>query len=399
MNKPLQTLLVGAGGYGTILAEYLLSGDLTDDLKLVGVADPYADSSRIIEQLKAEVPIYDSMEAFYSNNRADLTIIASPIHFHYSQCLNALENDSHVLCEKPLVPTLAQLDRLEKKRGSKVLAVGFQWCYSEVMVSLKKRVLAGEFGKPVSMKCYVSWPRKWSYYNRGSQWAGKIMTDNGEPVYDSVISNATAHHIQNILFLLGPSMEESAYIQNVRAECYRANDIESFDTIALTGSIGDANVYFSASHATCHIIQPVTEYRFENATIWMNMTSQDHIVYIHHRDGTVETLGHGAGSSEKDKLPLTARYIKGEETTICTARTTMPFTTLIEMLFKKCTIHNFPEEHIVRDDEMQLTYVKNLHIDLWDCFCKGALPSETGFITFPSDIVVGSFHSADGSAL
>ena len=398
MSKPLQTLLVGAGGYGAVLAEYLLSRDLDCDLELVGVADPYAKSSRLIERLKEETIVYGSMEEFFAGQRADLTIIASPIHLHYKQCQIAFENNSHVLCEKPLVPTLAQLDSLQEKRGDKVLAVGFQWCYSDVMVSLKKRVLAGEFGKPINMKCYVSWPRRWQYFNRGNKWAGKIRTQEGEPVYDSVISNATAHYIQNILFLLGPSMEESAYLQNLQAECYRANHIESFDTIALKGTVGGADVFFCASHATCHPIQPTTEYRFENATIWMNVNSQDFTVYVHHRDGPVENLGHGEGNADKNKLSLVARHIKGEKTHICTAETTRPFTTLIEMLFEKCTFYPFPEEHVHRNEAMQLTYVKNLHIDLWECFCRGVLPTELGFVTLPHDIAEGSCHSVGGTA-
>jgi len=388
MSIPLQTLLVGAGGYGVTHAEYLLSNEFSQDMCFAGVVDPYAKTSPIYDRLKSAVPIYDSMDTFFANHKVDFTIISTPIHLHYEQCLAAFENDSHILCEKPLVPTLAQLDTLEKKRGDKVLAVGFQWCWSDVLLSTKKRILSGEFGKPVSLKCFVSWPRVQGYFNRGT-WPGKIRTPEGDAVFDSIISNATSHFLQNMMFLLGEDMEQSACAHNIIGEFYRANEIESFDTVVLKGKIGEADIYYSASHATVHVINPVMELTFENAVIWMNVTSQDFTWYIHHNDGQVENLGYAIGDSEKLRLSVTAKRIKGEDVFICTARTVRPFTSLINDIFNNATFHTFPKECIVctpftgntygsNSKDNFLVHVKNLHIDLFRCFNREQLPSEAG---------------------
>ena len=376
MDKPLQTLLVGVGGYAALYANFLLSGEFDTELQLAGVVDPYAESSPCYENLKEKAPIFSKMEDFFARHKADLSIISTPIHLHYSQCLSALKNGSHVLCEKPLVPSIDDLDSLEEKRGDKILAVGFQWCYSEIMLALKQRILSGEFGRPLRVKSYVSWPRNWDYYNRGVKWAGRIKSADGELIRDSIVSNATAHYIQNMLFLLGPDMEKSAELNDVQAECYRANDIESFDTIALKGKAGNADLYYSASHATYYGINPVMDYSFQNARIWVNVVNQDSLCVIHHRDGRVEDLGSALGDGEKNRLRFISKRIRGEDANICSAQTVRPFTALCSAIFEQVPFHGFPEEYIIKDNQQKSTYVKNLHLDLWDCFSRSELPSE-----------------------
>jgi len=376
VKKPLRVLLVGAGGYGVNYVDYFLGGEFAGELELVGIADPYASASSCFDRFNGVVPVFDSMEDFFAADTADLSIVCTPIHLHYGHCKTALENNSHVFCEKPFVPTLDAMDSLEALRGDKVLAVGFQLCFSETMQELKKRILAGEFGAAVGMKTYISWPRGWKYYNRGISWAGKIKTAQGDLIYDSILSNATAHYIQNMLFLLGDTMEACAEIRDIRAECYRANDIESFDTIALKGKIKDADIYFVASHATNHIVQPVIEYEFENARVWINITAQDHICTVHYKNGNVESLGTSFGNGLTNRLRDVGKRIYGEYKTICTGPMTRPFTALINWVFGNVPFRDFPDDLIVRDEERGATYVKNLHIDLWDCFNKNILPSE-----------------------
>ena len=384
MNKPLRALLVGVGGYGALYSNFLLSGEFDEDFYIAGVVDPYAKNSPCYEALLEKAPIYDHMKDFFAKHKADLTIISTPIHLHYDQCVTALENGSNVLCEKPLVPTIEALDRLEKAAGDKILGVGFQWCHSDVMLALKERILSGEFGRPLRLKSYVSWPRDWAYYNRGTKWAGKIKTEEGELIHDSVASNATAHYIQNMLFLLGNSMEECASLNNVQAECYKANDIESFDTIVFRGKAGNSTdssmpeVYYIASHATYYTIHPVMDYAFEKARIWVNVTAQDAGCTLHHADGRIENLGPALGNGEKNRLRYMAKRIRGEQAHICTAHMARPITALIDSVFEQVPFHKFPEKFVIQDQQSQSTYVKNLHLDLWDSFNQNKLPSETG---------------------
>ena len=387
-NNPIPTLLVGVGGYGGNYVDFFLGSEgkgfldsqQNKDFTLVGAVDPYAQSAKSYPRLKNTIPIYNTIKDFFAEHKAQLVIISTPVHLHFEHCMAAFENGAHVLCEKPLVPTLKDLDALEAmfKGGNeqKLLAVGFQLCYSKIMLALKERILAGEFGRPKRLKTYISWPRAWEYYNRGVKWAGKIKTHDGHTVYDSVASNATAHFIQNMLFLLGPSMEECAPLTNVQAECYRANKIESFDTIAFKGRAGDADINFYASHATNYEIHPTMDYKFEKARVTINLASQGFECIVHHQDGTIEKQGPCWGGGRENTLLSMAKRIRGQEAHLCTTSTVRPITALINEVFEKVPFNTFPDHLITHDQQGQRTYVKNLHMDLLDCFNENTLPSE-----------------------
>ena len=369
-------LLVGSGGYAATYVNSLLDYGEQLDMKLVGVVDPYASASYCYDRFKDLVPVYSHMDEFYAQHSADLAIVSTPIHLHFDQCMTALDNGSHVLCEKPLVPTVKQLDRLAAKAESvgKTLSVGFQWCYSPVMRGLKERILANEFGKPQNFKTYVPWPRDWAYYARSS-WAGKYKTADGKPIYDSVASNATAHYVQNLLFLLGPNMEESAPLQNLQHECYKANDIETFDTIVFKAQAGGADIFYAASHAVNYKLNPVMDCSFENARILANFFNQDWTITIHHSDGRIEELAQ-EGDSNMTKMEYVSKSIKGLLPPACTTETVRPFTALMDAVFSNLEVCKFEESLVVRDTEAKCTYVKNLHLDLWECFVHGKLLSE-----------------------
>jgi predicted dehydrogenase len=355
-------VLVGAGGYGKTYIDMLTNGGVSDYAVLSAIVDPYFNNT-------CSIPIYKSLIEYYSENDSDLCIISTPIYLHYEQCVTAMQNNSHVLCEKPLVPNMEQYNHLHDtvKQSGRILSVGFQWCYSNVMLGLKERILCGHYGRPISAKCFVSWQRDWEYYAR--PWAGKITFD-GKTCNDSIISNATAHYIQNILFLLGSGMESSADVTDINAECYRANAIESFDTIMLNCKAQNTNIFYAASHAVNYNVNPITVLTFEKAVIHINMFGQNNECVIHHTDGTVEHLGDALSDGGTDRLINTVKRIWGEDTYICTIDTVKPFTKLINHIFNECKVMEYPTNRVVTDEINKRTYVKNLHVELYDMFNK-----------------------------
>ncbi|MCL2377977.1 MAG: Gfo/Idh/MocA family oxidoreductase [Defluviitaleaceae bacterium] len=377
---PVSTVLVGAGGFGANHGKMLLSNTVPD-ARLTAIVDPYAKNSPIYDLFKDSIPVYDRLEDFYAaGNTAELVFISSPHFLHYQHCLSALAGGSNILCEKPLVPDLATLNRLDEKvaASGKILSVGFQWCSSFVMQDIKARIIAGEFGRPVLFKSYTSWPRLWKYYRRNN-WAGRIKTDEGLLVNDSIVSNATSHHLQNMLFLLGSTMEDSASLHDVYIEAYRANDIESFDTCVLRGNVGEATVFYAASHSANYALDPIMRYELEKAVVTVNVFDKNATCTIHHRDGRVENLGPAIGNGAANSLAFTAMAIRGERDIPCSIRTVRPFTTLIDTVFSQVPIHNFLEGHAITDFKEERTYVPFLHMDLAECFNYGKLPSEMGF--------------------
>ena len=161
-------------------------------------------------------------------------MIATPTFLHRTHSLCAMAHGSHVLCEKPAAASVADVEAMiqgEKTYG-RFLAIGYQWSFAPAILALKQEILSGKLGKPLTMKTMILWPRDQAYYTRGGGWGGRRMKD-GRLVLDSIASNACAHYIHNMLFLLGSDLHSSASVASVEAMCLRANAIEMFDTCVM----------------------------------------------------------------------------------------------------------------------------------------------------------------------
>lgn len=271
--KHIDILLIGVGGYGDTYVRELLGDPKREGYTVVGAVDPYANSARNYELLRAaNVPIFDRVEDFYRDHRADLAVISTPIPLHEPQAFCALQNGSDVLLEKPIAATPEAGRRIaeEAKRLGRRLAIGFQWCYDEAMLHLKSDFACGVLGKPLRLKAIVLWPRDLAYYARGTGWAGKKCDAQGNAIFDSIVSNATAHYLENMLWLTGQGFS-GASITDLQVETWRANAIETYDTATLSARLDNgAELFFAASHALepDQVHNPEFEYEFENAVVY-----------------------------------------------------------------------------------------------------------------------------------
>ncbi|MBO5273541.1 MAG: Gfo/Idh/MocA family oxidoreductase, partial [Clostridia bacterium] len=268
--KKVKILAVGIGGYGNIFIESYLKKQ-HPGCELVGVVDVYPQGCRYYQQLiDMGVSFYTDMDAFFTEKSADLTVITTPIHLHTRQILCALEHGSNVICEKPLSADAGDEKILceARDKAGKFVSIGYQWSYSEAINALKRDIMAGRYGKPEFMKSIVLWPRTRSYFTRGIGWAGKLKADDGTPLNDSVVNNATAHYPHNIFYVLGGAVGKSAEVVDLRADLVRANDIENFDTATIRFTLDNgAEGIYVASHATLTANEPEFEYRFSGGIV------------------------------------------------------------------------------------------------------------------------------------
>ena len=143
--EKVKILSVGIGGFANIYLEHLL-GQEDKNFEIVGMIDPFPQGAKFYGQLQEMgVPMYESMEAFYAVDSADLAVITTPIHLHTPQILCALNHGSNVMCEKPMSGVSADeaLIREAIERTGKFVIIGFQWSYSQAILELKQDVMDG----------------------------------------------------------------------------------------------------------------------------------------------------------------------------------------------------------------------------------------------------------------
>jgi predicted dehydrogenase len=381
----MKIVLIGIRGYAKVFMDAIFANEPGEEFEFSGFIYPKSRKSPIPQELiDNNIPQYDSLDEYYENNTADLVIISSPIQLHVTQTIKALENGSDVLCEKPIAATIQDAIKMDEvsKRTGKFVGVGFQWSFSEPILSLKKDILDGVYGKPVSCRTVVQWPRTERYYHRSS-WAGKIQNDYGDWILDSVANNATAHFLHNMFFCMGEGLGKSAYPVEIKAEMYRANDIENYDTFAAKiKTDNNVDMLFLASHAVPENVHPIFEFKFEKGIVTFD-SSKDRILYGTPDGGETKAYGNPF-DDEMRKIFTCIRAIRGEEEVPCDIDAASPQLITINAVSEHNTITEVPEEFLIREKKMEetgettLIHIKGIKDAFMECYEKGMLPSEMG---------------------
>lgn len=383
MDKKPTVVLVGMGGYGNLYVNELLRLAGEGKCDFTAAVDPFAEKAAGYEKIKsAGVKIYSGIEDFYAENTTDLCCISAPIQYHTPYTLCALRHGSHVLCEKPLSGDRRDAEIITaeaEKRGLFVMS-GYQWSHSPAIISLKKDILAGKFGSPVSMKTAILWPRRQSYFRRGSGWAGIKYATDGTPVFDSVANNAAAHYLHNMLYLLGGTLDSAAVPETIDAELFRANKIENFDTSVIRMNFGGGvSALFIASHTIARNRNPRFEYRFECGEVHYDHDGGGSKIIAKFSDGREKDYGDPFEcDANKIRTAVKNASLPKEEWFLpCTAKTAASHTKCICAL-SEAEIVTVPEELIEVLDENTdpLITVCGMDASLEKCYSYGEMISE-----------------------
>jgi predicted dehydrogenase len=389
MTSTVNVALVGICGYGGSYLNALLDARRANQqgVRLAGVVDPSAERSPRFGELRERgVPVYPDLAALYAGPaKIHLTSIVSPIHLHCRHTCAALSHGSNVLCEKPLGATAADarqvIEAAEHAPGKPFVAVGFQWCFSQAVQALKADVMSGVLGKAKRLRVLVMFPRGDKYYRR-NKWAGRIRADDGSPVFDSPLNNATAHYLQNMLYVLGPTRETSAWPATVEAELYRANEIENYDTAALrVRTACNAELLFYTTHATPQHLGPICRYEFEHAATEFHDADGARFVARFHDGRTVDYGQPDADRTQKIWQSIAA--VRTGAPVACDAKTSLPHAVCVEAAQQSAgEIANFPATMLSSATADRgggrMVCVEGLAETLKNCFDSAVLPSEAG---------------------
>ena len=253
--------LIGVTGYGASYVESLTK--LVEEGRIqwaaVTIINPEEAKAQMDYFEKLGVPIYsDYLEMLdVEEPNLDLVCIPTGIGWHSQMTVACLLRGLQVLVEKPLAPTLQDVEAIQavEEETSIKVGVGFQHLYPDETWEIKKRLLDGEIGKLQRVDCIALWPRALSYYNR-NDWSGHLHNGDGW-ILDSPLHNALSHLINMILFWSGETLDSRADLLSVSAELYRSKPILSFDTLRTVAALSsDVEAAVVLSHSSLNSIDP-----------------------------------------------------------------------------------------------------------------------------------------------
>jgi len=172
----------------------------------------------------------------------DIVDIATPPSLHFPQATQALASGKEVICEKPLVGSLADVDRLaaaEAKARGRLMPI-FQYRYGNGLQKARHIIESGLAGKPYLANIETAWRRGADYY--AVPWRGKRATELGGALLTHAIH---AHDI--LTYLMGDIASVFARtatrVNTIEVEdCAVASlEMQSGALAALAVTLGSAN--------------------------------------------------------------------------------------------------------------------------------------------------------------
>ena len=137
--------VIGFGYWGTNLVRNLQN---TKNCNVTHIAESEVSRHKQIHELYPDIEI-ESFDAIIKNSNIDAVVIATSISSHYELAKAALENDKHVLVEKPMTSSEKNAQELIKlsKLKNKILMVDHTYLYSGAVQKIKKSLDANLLGE------------------------------------------------------------------------------------------------------------------------------------------------------------------------------------------------------------------------------------------------------------
>ena len=205
---------------------------LPERFELVAVCDiDEAKARRVAEKLEIPRVVSDYASLLRGDDAPELLDICTPPQLHFDMSVAALRAGKHVICEKPLVPSLAvcdQLTRIAAESRGQLMPI-FQYRFGNGLRKLQHLVARGLTGQAYFSTIETAWLRGDAYY--AVDWRGKWKTELG-----GVMTTHAIHSHDILCSVIGPV--KSVFARTTT----RVNPIETEDCAAVSVEMADGSL-------------------------------------------------------------------------------------------------------------------------------------------------------------
>jgi predicted dehydrogenase len=222
---------VGVVGLGVGRQHLEALSALADRYEIRAVCDLDEARLQAMAQRFGVVRAGTQLDDLLADERIELVHLCTPPHLHLPQILQVLAAGRHVVCEKPLVCSLAELDQVEAaaaRAGRQVFPI-FQSRFGHGLQQLLHLQACGYARHALVATVETHWRREADYY--AAAWRGRWATERGGVCLTQAI------HAHDILTrVLGPVRTVFAQLAT------RVNDIEVEDCAAISLVMADGSL-------------------------------------------------------------------------------------------------------------------------------------------------------------
>jgi UDP-N-acetyl-2-amino-2-deoxyglucuronate dehydrogenase len=204
--------LIGASGY--IAPRHMQA--IKDTENNLSVCFDINDSVGIIDSISPNSEFFTQFERFYDfayklkrncETKLDYVSICSPNYLHHSHITAALRLGCDVICEKPLVPTIEELDDLalvEKETGRRVFNI-LQLRHHQAILNLRQKISEKPHNNKHQVELtYITSRGKWYM----ESWKGDPRKSFG------VATNIGVHFFDMLHFIFGKLERNEVHFMN-----------------------------------------------------------------------------------------------------------------------------------------------------------------------------------------
>jgi predicted dehydrogenase len=181
--KIVRVGIIGQGRSGRdIHGAYLVTDPRR--FRIVGVADLLEDRrKRGASEYKCDA--YADYHELLRRRDMDLVVNATPSCLHAPVTVEILKSGFHALCEKPMAPTVRDVDRMiaASKKAKRVLAIFQQSRFADYFQQVRQVIASGVLGRIVQVSiAFNGFSRRWDWQTLQSWNGGNLLNTGPHPL-------------------------------------------------------------------------------------------------------------------------------------------------------------------------------------------------------------------------
>jgi predicted dehydrogenase len=224
--------VVGYGYWGPNVVRNIVE---CPEFRLLGLCECDEERAQEFSRRHPGIKVAPAFEALLENPRVQAVAIATPPRTHYELARRALEAGKHVLVEKPLASTVAQVEELIElaQRVDRVLMPGHTFVYSPPVNKVRELIRSGELGEV--------------YFITSSRMNLGLYQSDG------VISDLAPHDLSILLYWLG---DRVAHIAATGQSVFQEGVLETaFLTVTFSrGTTANVQISWLAPRKMRHMV-------------------------------------------------------------------------------------------------------------------------------------------------